>query len=251
MTIEGGPKARPFLFNLISTMILTVNQLKSMTLPMFKSKQWTGLTGNCPPVTVSMYDILSSFLSSNSFTIYSNSSLSGNGTSSSPLGVAQQGATSGQVLTWNGTAWVPANPTSGGQSLTLENDEITLSGGGNIPVGDLISTDTDNAITVGTDGLLFVDENITNLPSATTAGQIIYWTGLTYAVASEHIYNASPANGTTDVSLPHVPISVLSVKVFLNGVLQRITLDYTVSGNTITFTTVFGNNSKVTIFYYN
>ena len=37
--------------------------------------------------------------------------LSGDGTSGQPLDIAQQGATSGQVLKWNGTSWAPANDT--------------------------------------------------------------------------------------------------------------------------------------------
>jgi hypothetical protein len=44
-------------------------------------------------------------------TATTNSSLTGNGTSASPLGIAQQGASSGQVLKWNGTTWAPANET--------------------------------------------------------------------------------------------------------------------------------------------
>lgn len=35
--------------------------------------------------------------------------LSGNGTAGQPLDIAQQGATSGQTLKWNGTSWAPAN----------------------------------------------------------------------------------------------------------------------------------------------
>lgn len=37
--------------------------------------------------------------------------LSGDGTSGGPLDIAQQGATSGQVLKWNGSSWAPANDT--------------------------------------------------------------------------------------------------------------------------------------------
>ena len=36
-----------------------------------------------------------------------NSTLSGDGTSSNPLKIAQQGATTGQGLVWNGTSWLP------------------------------------------------------------------------------------------------------------------------------------------------
>jgi hypothetical protein len=39
--------------------------------------------------------------------------ISGNGTSGSPLAIAQQGATSGQVLKWNGTDWAPGTDNSG------------------------------------------------------------------------------------------------------------------------------------------
>jgi len=39
--------------------------------------------------------------------------LSGNGTAGSPLKIAQQGATTGQVLQWNGSSWTPATAGSG------------------------------------------------------------------------------------------------------------------------------------------
>lgn len=39
--------------------------------------------------------------------VLTNSSLIGDGTTGNGLGIAQQGATTGQVLTWNGSAWVP------------------------------------------------------------------------------------------------------------------------------------------------
>ena len=42
------------------------------------------------------------------------SALTGNGTSASPLNLAQQGAVSGQVLTWNGSAWIPSTVSGGG-----------------------------------------------------------------------------------------------------------------------------------------
>jgi hypothetical protein len=51
--------------------------------------------------------------------------LSGNGTSSTPLGIAQQGATTGQVLKWNGSWWVPTNDSIGGNGwLTTGNSGI-------------------------------------------------------------------------------------------------------------------------------
>lgn len=40
-------------------------------------------------------------------TVSTNSTLTGTGSSGSPLGIAQQGATTGQVIKWSGTAWLP------------------------------------------------------------------------------------------------------------------------------------------------
>lgn len=230
-------------------MVLTVNQLKSMTLPLFKNKQWSAISG-CPPVTVSMYDILTSFFGSNSFTIYSNSSLSGNGTSSSPLGIAQQGATAGQVLTWSGSAWLPSNPSATIQLLTLVDDVITLSaGGGTIPVADLITSDVSNILTVGSDGLLKVGTVTGALPAADTAGQIAYWTGSAWDVAIERREDFSPPSGNT-VTVAFTPISSLSIRVYLNGVLKRNLDDYTISGTLITFMYNFAANDKVTVTYF-
>lgn len=151
--------------------MLTLKQLKNIKIN-------AGSTNKCGssscPIVVSLYDAISSFFQLNGINLITDSTLSGNGTTSSPLKIAQQGATSGQILTWNGTTWVPANPTSGTQSLTLDGSDITLSnGGGTIPVEDLISADADNTLVTGTDGLLYV-EIVSGLPSATTAGQIIY-----------------------------------------------------------------------------
>lgn len=43
-----------------------------------------------------------------------NATLSGDGTPGDPLGIAQQSASSGQVLKWNGSTWAPANDETGG-----------------------------------------------------------------------------------------------------------------------------------------
>ncbi|MFN8288121.1 MAG: hypothetical protein U0V74_15300 [Chitinophagales bacterium] len=51
--------------------------------------------------------------------VATNTTISGNGTAGNPIGLAQQGATSGQVLKWNGSAWAPAADNAGGGALTL------------------------------------------------------------------------------------------------------------------------------------
>jgi len=48
-------------------------------------------------------------------TIQTDATLSGNGTAETPLQLAQQGATTNQVLKWNGTTWLPAD--AGGNEI--------------------------------------------------------------------------------------------------------------------------------------
>ncbi|MBP1672696.1 MAG: hypothetical protein H6Q25_511 [Bacteroidetes bacterium] len=45
--------------------------------------------------------------------VNSNSTLSGNGTTTSPLGLSSMGASNGQALIWNGTSWAPSNVATG------------------------------------------------------------------------------------------------------------------------------------------
>lgn len=45
-------------------------------------------------------------------TVSTGATLTGSGTPASPLGLAQQSASSGQVLQWNGSAWVPGTVTA-------------------------------------------------------------------------------------------------------------------------------------------
>lgn len=47
-------------------------------------------------------------------TFYTSAEMSGNGEFATPLKLAQQGATSGQVLKWNGSAWAPASDAGAG-----------------------------------------------------------------------------------------------------------------------------------------
>ncbi|HNS17077.1 MAG TPA: tail fiber domain-containing protein [Bacteroidales bacterium] len=50
--------------------------------------------------------------------VSTNATLAGDGTASNVLKIAQQGATTGQALTWNGTTWVPCSATTTGWELT-------------------------------------------------------------------------------------------------------------------------------------
>ncbi|MGC9314642.1 MAG: beta strand repeat-containing protein [bacterium] len=76
-----------------------------------------------------------------------NARLTGNGTSGSPLDIAQQGASSGQVLKWNGSSWAPGSDNnttySAGTGIDITGTTITNTAphvGTNIAQGTRTST---------------------------------------------------------------------------------------------------------------
>ncbi len=80
---------------------------------------WDSITGE---LLYQSPDILASIFGDNwgGQTVSSTARFSGNGTSGSPLELAQQSATSGQVLKWSGSAWAPGTDASG-TTYTAEN----------------------------------------------------------------------------------------------------------------------------------
>lgn len=72
------------------------------------------------------------FVTSGNIPITASGRLSGNGTAASPLDIAQQGATLGQAMTWNGTAWgpgaVPVSGTGGANQIAFWSGSSALTG---------------------------------------------------------------------------------------------------------------------------
>jgi hypothetical protein len=59
--------------------------------------------------------------------------LSGNGTPVSPLNIAQQNAAPGQVLKWNGSAWIPqSDADNDAQTLSVNGSQLSISGGNTV-----------------------------------------------------------------------------------------------------------------------
>lgn len=94
-----------------------------------QDNQLLSLVGNNLSISNGNTVTLPAYLSS----VTTNATLSGDGTPGVPLGLAQQGATSGQTLKWNGSAWLPANDLDNdGQTLSLSGNDLTISGGNTV-----------------------------------------------------------------------------------------------------------------------
>lgn len=145
--------------------------------------------------------------------------LIGNGTAGNPLDLAPQGANAGEVLKWNGAAWVPG-PDNGGGTGDIYNEGIGIDITGTAPnftinnSGDLDVTNELQTLTLVGNQLSISSGNSVNLPAAPnyTAGAGIDITG-----------NVISNTGDSD-SNPNNELQLLSV----NG--NQLTIS---NGNTV------------------
>lgn len=89
--------------------------------------QLLSLVGNNLTISNGNTVVLPNYLSA----ITTDATLTGDGTPVLPLKIAQQGATSGQTLKWNGSTWLPANDIDA-QTLSLAGSDLTISNGNTI-----------------------------------------------------------------------------------------------------------------------
>jgi hypothetical protein len=113
-------------------------------------------------------------------TVSTTARLSGNGTAGSPLDIARQSATSGQVLKWNGSTWAPASDAGAtAENLTAASPKVTVAGG----TGAVLSAAT-------------VDVNEANLSLNNIGGVLGYAKGGTGLSTLGGIGSVLASNGT-------------------------------------------------------
>lgn len=96
--------------------------------------------------------------------ILTNSTLSGNGSTGNELGIAQQGATTGQVLTWNGTTWIP-------QATAPVNTTNTISTSGNTITSNVNGVSS-TATSVNSNNLNLTGNNLSTSVNGVTSSNV-------------------------------------------------------------------------------
>lgn len=174
-------------------MALKPHELKKLTIPLFTSSKvnWNSVFGNCNVPVVSLNDVIGSYIAANSVNLVTDLTLQGKGSATSPLKIAQQSATNGQVLVWNGTTWVPGNVNT---TLSYTTPFLTLNGNPSVDISSFISSDAPNLLTIGTDSefkvQIYKDSTLSGdgtqaaplkiAQQGATNGDILKWNGTTW-----------------------------------------------------------------------
>ena len=167
--------------------------------------------------------------------------------------------TSGQVLKWNGTNWVPANDIDTQLSLASASiDDL-----GDV---DITSTAPTNGQALVWDGTNFVPGDVavdttfvglTDSPASYTgnAGRVVKVNSSANGVDFGDIVVGATTreyftgNGsTTDYTLTNAYAGENGFLVFVDGVVQKVSEDYTYSGTTLSFNTAPVNSAEIFVY---
>ena len=119
----------------------------------------------------------------------------------SPTNIAPNGATSGQVLQWNGTQWAPANPATStdNQQLTVAGTQLSISNGNTVQLPAEIDGSVTNELQV-----LSLSGNQINLSNG--GGSVVLPPGTVYTagpgigIAGNVITNTGDINANDDLT---------------------------------------------------
>lgn len=157
-----------------------------------------------------------------------NTTLTGTGTASNPLGLAQQGATNGQVLSWNGTSWVPVNAapstTSVSNTVTAPNSLTTTVNGFtgtavNIVTG-VSNTSSNNSLSTTVNGVTGSNVSIINsISNSFTGGQLTTTVnGVSASAVTLPSGTVTTVTGTSPIVITGTPTSTPNVTITRNNI---------------------------------
>lgn len=106
--------------------------------------------------------------------VRTDATLAGQGTATSLLKIAQQSATTGNVLKWNGTTWSPAADETGG-SLWIRKDDNIYYNDGFVGIG---TTDPETPLEVASTGIPIIKLN-NKASNNSSVQKITFWKGST------------------------------------------------------------------------
>jgi len=172
--------------------------------------------------------------------------VSGNGSSGSPITLSSSGVSTGQYLSWNGTAWVATSPV-----VTSVNSQT---GAVNLSLNDLSDTVISApaaAQLLRFDGTNWINwtPNYTTLAAGPSVGAMLYWNGSAYTPITPRKDVQHLSSGTA-LTLAFTPLANTIVDFYLNGALQEEGVDYTRAGAVITMAFAFSASDVQITRYY-
>jgi len=147
-------------------------------------------------------------------TVHTAPRLSGIGTVGDPLDIAQQGATVGQVLKWDGTAWTP------------DDDELSVGGSsGHVIAGN--ATPVASRDTMSFNNTAEIEIAVSNSATMTnvsakiaqqgaTVGKVLRWTGSEWYPHGTNMYDVVTTSQTVGVQYNQVFVDTLTAAITLN-----------------------------------
>ena len=191
--------------------------------------------------------------------ILTNSTLTGNGSTGNELEIAQQGATTGQVLTWNGTTWVPqaAAPVSTTNTISTSVNTITSNVNGVSSTAPIVNSNnlnlTGNNLSTSVNGVASSNVDLapyldnTDSQNLSIAGNTLSISGgnsvpLPTADGSETKVNSGTNINVTGAGTTASPYVINNTFTEVDGsVTNELNTAVSTSANTLTVTDAGGN----------
>lgn len=184
-------------------------------------------------------------------------SLSAQETQLHPAQIDDAGATSNQVLTWNGTEWVPADIPAGSdnQVISLNGTTLSLEDGGSVDLTPFLDNTDDQQLSLASNTLSLEDGGSVDLSTYldNTDTQTLSYNASTGAITisngnsqtitigqlwTTEIIDVATAGSTLTISGSIGSSITEAVTISRNGLVQRIgnsSMDVSISSSTLTF----------------